>query len=421
VQFQNSFSGYNGNYFAESIDVAAGVRGTTFSIGSLNGVAFGKPVSAGGSLQNSLGFYASSGFEELDYVLCFKSNDVFPYRDSPYSLDKWPEVMKATFEPTGPDGLPMGLAAAAAACRFTSFDWQQTVVDPDVDAINPQTGQLFVASTLAPETPLMNPFLDPPPGGYTYQESDPNLQDIPNAGAYPFYWAPEEPSAWVSTPSEPYYPLSLLANESFDGCPASPLCITLNFEDWPVGSLLQPGQYKKFTTSLVGVVGDYPGATASFPLYTWQWTSTFNGTKGGVSVNVENNTSPADPGSGTGGVTITSINGVQLPPVVPQSQVATTASGLAYSRVSETFKGTVTMTNVGTSAISGPLQILLMGMPFNVMLVNATGNLSGTPYLTVAAEAGLDPGQSITVSVQFNNPSNATISFTPVIYSGSIN
>ena len=107
-------------------------------------------------------------------------------------------------------------------------------------------------------------------------------------------------------------------------------------------------------------------------------------------------------------------------PVSP-SQVATTASGLAYSRVSQTFNGTVTLTNISSSAISGPLQIVFTGMPANVTLVNATSNLSGTPYLTVPAVASLAPGQSATVSVQFKNPSNATINFTPAIYSGSIN
>jgi hypothetical protein len=120
-------------------------------------------------------------------------------------------------------------------------------------------------------------------------------------------------------------------------------------------------------------------------------------------------------------VTITSIDGVQLPTAVLPSQVAMTLSGLLYSRVSQTFNGTVTITNIGSSAISGPFQIVFFGMPANVTLVNATGNLSGTPYLTVPAVASLAPGQSATVSVQFKNPSNVTIDSTPVIYSGSIN
>jgi hypothetical protein len=164
-----------------------------------------------------------------------------------------------------------------------------------------------------------------------------------------------------------------------------------------------------------------PVRQALHSIYQWKWASNYSGTSGGV-IGVQTASSyPPDPGSGTGGITVTSINGAQLPQVVSPSQVATTASGLAYSRVSQTFNGTVTITNISGSAISGPLQILFTGMPANVTLVNATSNLSGTPYLTVPAVAGLAPGQSATVSVQFKNPSNVILNITPAIYSGSIN
>ena len=120
-------------------------------------------------------------------------------------------------------------------------------------------------------------------------------------------------------------------------------------------------------------------------------------------------------------MTVTSINGIQLPTVLLPSQVVTTASGLAYSRVIQTFNGTVTLTNISGSAISGPLQVVFFGIPSGVTLANATSNLSGTPYITAPAIANLAPGQSVTVGVQFKNPSNAVLNLTPVIYSGSIN
>jgi hypothetical protein len=185
---------------------------------------------------------------------------------------------------------------------------------------------------------------------------------------------------------------------------------TLSFYDRPS----TPSSYRAFTTSLVGIL---PSGLPSAPLYTWSWETSFNGTIGSV-FPLQNT---ANPGSGTGGITITSINGVQLPPVVPPSQVATTASGLAYSRVSQTFNGTVTVKNISSSAINGPLQIVFFGTPSTVTLVNATASLSGTPYLTVPAVASLAPGQSVTIGVQFKNPSNATLNLSPVIYSGSIN
>ena len=48
--------------------------------------------------------------------------------------------------------------------------------------------------------------------------------------------------------------------------------------------------------------------------------------------------------------------------LLPPSEVATTASGLAYSRVSQTFNGTVTIKNISSSAINGPLQIVFTGL-----------------------------------------------------------
>lgn len=163
-----------------------------------------------------------------------------------------------------------------------------------------------------------------------------------------------------------------------------------------------------------------PGAPSA-PLYQWTWYSNYNGSTGGVYGVQPSNFLPPDPGSGTGGVTVTSINGVQLPSPVTAAQVATTASGLVYSRVSQTFNGTVTLSNVSGSAVSGPLQILFTGMPATVTLANPTRNLWGTPYLTVSSVTSLAPGQSVTVAIQFKNPSNGKINFTPAIYSGSIN
>jgi uncharacterized repeat protein (TIGR03803 family) len=128
---------------------------------------------------------------------------------------------------------------------------------------------------------------------------------------------------------------------------------------------------------------------------------------GGVSFNA---------GYGSSG-TVFSLD-VGLGPL-PPSEVATTGSGLAYSRVSRTFNGTVTITNISSGTISGPFQVLFTVLTAGVTLVNATGDFSGAPYLTITA-ASLAPGRSATVSVQFGNPSFGTINFTPVIYSGSI-
>jgi hypothetical protein len=264
---------------------------------------------------------------------------------------------------------------------------------------------------------------DPPPGAY--------VSNPPGFNPSPFYY----PLSDVLEGAPVVYPLNgicppYIISPGPDGM-TNTGGTTLSFEDNPMIHALpgdppstnpMPGHFVAFWTALVGV---YANGNPSLPLKSWTWNSTWGcganvACNGGVTVDQGQSLSSSGPGSGTGGVTVTSINGIQLPTVVSSSQIATTASGLAYSRVSQTFNGTVTITNISGSLISGPLQILFMGMPANVTLTNDTGNLSGTPYLTVPAASGLAPGQSVTVSVRFKNPSNTTINFTPAIYSGNI-
>jgi uncharacterized protein len=114
--------------------------------------------------------------------------------------------------------------------------------------------------------------------------------------------------------------------------------------------------------------------------------------------------------------------GTFIVPVFPlsASDVSTTASGLVYSRVSHSFNGTVTITNISGSPISGPFSIVFTGLTAGVTLVNPTGELSESPYLTVRGVVRLAAGQVATVDVQFDNPSFGPINFSPLVYAGSI-
>jgi cysteine-rich repeat protein len=66
-----------------------------------------------------------------------------------------------------------------------------------------------------------------------------------------------------------------------------------------------PGSAMVISTHLVGVAGALPGAEIVDTGIGFTWTSTFNGTTGGVSVII--NVNHPDPGSGSGGITITSF------------------------------------------------------------------------------------------------------------------
>jgi uncharacterized repeat protein (TIGR03803 family) len=125
-------------------------------------------------------------------------------------------------------------------------------------------------------------------------------------------------------------------------------------------------------------------------------------------------------GSDPGTVFEITGSGFVTPIVIPPSEITTTASGLAYSRVSRTFDGTMTITNISGSPISGPFSILFTGLTSGVTLANATGSHSGSPYLAVPAVASLAVGQSATVTEQFSDPSFGPINSTPVVYSGSL-
>jgi len=103
------------------------------------------------------------------------------------------------------------------------------------------------------------------------------------------------------------------------------------------------------------------------------------------------------------------------------SDVRVTSTGLLYSRVTRTFDGTMTVTNISGQALTGPMQIVLTDLKAGITLANATGTFNGSPFITVPGVTTLKPGQSASVALQFSDPSNAMINAVPVVYSGSFN
>ncbi len=320
------------------------------------------------------------------------------------------------------------LAQAATACGFTSFNWQQLITNLPLP--NPFYDTNF-NNLFAP-----TPFNDPPPGGYSYQD-DPqaNPPSAPNAVLLPVYY-----NIFPTIDTS----LTLAANQTGN---------TLSFYDSPAdpcldGSVLNscgytapPGAVLSFQTHLVGVIGNDANAVVQDTGIGFTWNDNFNGTSGGVGA--LNATHPIDPGSGTGGVTITgyhpstgyrypkslavtTVNGKSAGPaltakLLSASRVATTASGLAYSRATKLFTGTVTVKNNGPSAIAGPFQVVLTGLTQGATLANATGDFAGSPYITVGGTPSLGPGTSVSVPVRFANPLMTAIRFSPATYTGGFN
>ncbi|WP_433967446.1 hypothetical protein [Tunturiibacter gelidiferens] len=94
-----------------------------------------------------------------------------------------------------------------------------------------------------------------------------------------------------------------------------------------------------------------------------------------------------------------------------------TSPGFVYSRVNNTYSGTLTVTNTTSSAISGPLQIEFTNLPANITIANLTIPKS-EGFFTIPG--GLPAGKSAQILVRFNNPFNSGITYTLVAYTGAL-
>jgi hypothetical protein len=182
-------------------------------------------------------------------------------------------AMSATFVPSS----GVTTQEAATICGFKTFNWQQTVTNDPVGG---------VYSNNAPTTPLVVPHNDPPPGGYTYENS-------PLADSYPYY----------------YNLLNNLLNSHDDLALANHITNNaLDFLDQAKRPSFSSGQYLGYTTQLVGVLPD--NSLQSLGI-NFSWTSNYTGTSGGVGgPPVTNRDLSLDSGNGKGGVTITGSNNI---------------------------------------------------------------------------------------------------------------
>jgi pectate lyase len=92
-------------------------------------------------------------------------------------------------------------------------------------------------------------------------------------------------------------------------------------------------------------------------------------------------------------------------------------SGLTVNRVTGKYGASITLTNKGSAALSGPLQLVLDQLPAGVTLDNASGVRAGAPYITLADNA-IAPGASVTVPLVYSNPGKVAISYTNTVFVG---
>lgn len=98
--------------------------------------------------------------------------------------------------------------------------------------------------------------------------------------------------------------------------------------------------------------------------------------------------------------------------------VSVTSSGLTYNRLKKQGSETITITNTGGTAVTGPIQLVLGIAGSGVTAANSTGTYNGNPYWT--AQAGsLAPGASASITVTFSYTAGTNFTTSSTVYSGS--
>jgi hypothetical protein len=99
------------------------------------------------------------------------------------------------------------------------------------------------------------------------------------------------------------------------------------------------------------------------------------------------------------------------PGVIPKNipNVRVTVSAVTYNWESKTATQTITVTNLLSSTILGPINIALDDLTPGVTLINSNGSSSNeeeeSPFITVApANSSLAPSASASVTLQFKVP-----------------
>lgn len=106
-------------------------------------------------------------------------------------------------------------------------------------------------------------------------------------------------------------------------------------------------------------------------------------------------------------------------------QVKVTRSGYRYVNATGRFVQTATLTNIGDRALQGQLSLMLGSLSSNAALSNKSGATSnvapaGSPYIDApAGDESLVPGASVTLTLEFTNPTKQSITYSPRVLAGN--
>jgi hypothetical protein len=412
----------------QALEVQWSSDGTTFSSAGLH--AYTTPLPASQLVLFSAANFCCTGYADYDYVSVSSGcqvnacsagqtdNCVRVFTGTPSA-----EYIQAQFK--APNS--MTVHDFAMTCGFDHFNWQNRITHnppaPFGSTIQPKTpGPLIASGNVAYFGTLASPgdghcvsdwigcslkapptYFDPPAGSYKYLSYNPYPYYLPNNFLVPGFACPVPGFC----PPLPYA-------VSSDG-------IALSFADAPAEDQLsgEPasanphGNFIAFSTTLVGV--DNIGG--SQPLYSWTWNSTFNGTAGGASQTASAH--PIDIGSGTGGITITSLNGTpQMPPTLSCTAMPNTlwppnAKSILVTVSGGVVPGTQDIPSAGTTytVIDEYGQV----QPRGTIVLSAGGMYSFGISLVAARNGGDQDGRTYTVVVRAKDAIGNTGSCSTVI------
>ena len=99
------------------------------------------------------------------------------------------------------------------------------------------------------------------------------------------------------------------------------------------------------------------------------------------------------------------------------SQVSIVKGGLSYNSVKHVGSQTVTIKNTSGTAITGPIQLVLSGLPNTMTAANNAGTYQNNPYWTATGSI-LNAGASVQITVQFSYAAGTNFSTAAAAYQG---
>lgn len=97
---------------------------------------------------------------------------------------------------------------------------------------------------------------------------------------------------------------------------------------------------------------------------------------------------------------------------INDTRVSISRGGFLLNRRTNEVTQQVTLKNVSSQTVTGPILLVLDSLSGNTTLLNATGNTGGSPYLALPG-GFLAPGASVTLTLQFANPASGAITYNP--------